>query len=248
MYDKFARIYDQVMRGVDYPGWAEYVLNLAVKYGFDSSRLCDLACGTGSLALRLAAKGSEVLGIDRSATMLEEARRKARQAGASRLRWLEADMTDFHLAERFPLITCLYDSVNYLLSEEAVGRCFERAGEHLEPAGGFIFDITTEYNIVANFADYTFAENFEDFSYIWENKYNILSKVITSDVTLFQKRGDRFHKFVETHRQKIYPVDRIERLVRQAGFELLGTFDGFTLNAPGPKVERVHFVCRLQKE
>lgn len=248
MYDKFARIYDQVMRGVDYPGWAEYILNLAAKYGFDSSRLCDLACGTGSLALRLAAKGSEVLGIDRSTTMLEEARRKARQAGASRLRWLEADITDFHLAERFPLITCLYDSVNYLLSEEAVGRCFERVREHLEPAGGFIFDITTEYNIVANFADYTFAENFEDFSYIWENKYNVLSKVITSDVTLFEKKGDRFHKSVETHRQKIYPVDRIERQVRQTGFELLGAFDGFTLNAPGPKVERIHFVCRLQKE
>ncbi len=244
MYDKFARIYDRVMRGVDYPTWAEYILNLAAKFGFNSRRLCDLACGSGTLALLLAAKGCQVVGVDRSSTMLREAERKARRAKASGLCWKEADMTDFQLGERFELVTCLYDSLNYLLSEQDVARCLEQVREHLEPSGGFIFDITTEYNIVANFADYTFAENFDDFSYIWENKYNVLEKIIVSDVTIFQKEGDRFYKFVETHRQRIYPTDTVEELVRQAGFEILGTFDGFTLNAPGPKVERVHFVCK----
>jgi len=47
-------IYDRVMRGVDYDTWAEYLLNLAVQYEFDHSSLCDLACGTGSMALVLA--------------------------------------------------------------------------------------------------------------------------------------------------------------------------------------------------
>lgn len=244
MYDRFARIYDQVMRGVDYPAWSEYVLNLATKFGFDSRHLCDLACGSGSLALLLAKRGCQVLGVDRSQAMIEEARRKADDAKASGLRWKQADMVDFQLGERFPLMTCLYDSVNYLLSEEDIARCFERVREHLLHGGGFIFDITTEYNIVANFADYTFAENFEDFSYIWENRYNVVDKIISSDVTIFQKEGDRFFKHVETHRQKIYPTDKILALARKGGFGVLGLFDGFTLNTPGPKVERVHFVCK----
>ena len=105
-------------------------------------------------------------------------------------------------------------------------------------------DVTTEYYILVNFADYTFAEIFDDFSYIWENKYDIRTKVIVSDVTIFHKDGDRFFEHVETHRQKMYPTSRIKSLVKKAGFEILGAFDGFTLGAPGPKVERVHFVCR----
>jgi len=244
MYERFATIYDRVMRGVDYDTWAEYLLNLAVQYEFDHSRLCDLACGTGSLALVLAEKGCQVLGVDLSAPMLEQARVKSKDYPEGTLRWKQGNLTEFKLGESFPLITCLYDSLNYLLSEAAVEACLKRVWGHLRPGGGFIFDVTTEYNIIANFADYTFAENLEDCSYIWENQYDIAKKVISSDVTLFYRDGDRFFKEVETHRQKIYPTQQIESMACAAGFEVLAAYDGFTLNPPGPKAERVHFVCR----
>lgn len=244
MYERFATIYDRVMRGVDYDTWAEYLLNLAVKFGFDYSRLCDLACGTGSLALVLAEKGCHVLGVDRSVPMLEQARIKSKACSEGALRWMEGDLTGFELGESFSLITCLYDSLNYLLSEEAVEACLKHVFRHLHPGGGFVFDVTTEYNIIANFADYTFAENLEDSSYIWENKYDIAQKIISSDVTLFYRDGDRFFKEVETHRQKIYPTPRIDSMARAAGFDVLAAYDGFTFNPPGPKAERVHFVCR----
>jgi ubiquinone/menaquinone biosynthesis C-methylase UbiE len=244
MYQRFAMIYDRVMRGVDYDTWADYLLNLASKYGFDYSHLCDLACGTGSMAMVLAEKGCRVLGVDLSASMLERAKVKSKDYPEGSLRWREGDLTEFELEESFPLITCLYDSLNYLLSEEAVEACLKRVFRHLRPGGGFIFDVTTEYNIIANFADYTFAENLEDCSYIWENQYDLLNKIISSDVTLFYRDGDRFFKDVETHRQKIYSTPQIERMARAAGFEVLAAYDGITLNPPGPKSERVHFVCR----
>jgi len=243
-YDRFALIYDQVMRGVDYPLWVDHILNLARKFEFDSSRVCDLACGTGSLALLLAEKGCEVLGVDRSPTMIEEAKEKAQAAACSSVQWRQADITAFECEQKFSLVTCLYDSVNYLLKREDVAACFERARRLLEPGGGFIFDVTTEYNILVNFADYTFAENFADFSYIWENAYDINSKIITSEVTIFQKNGEQFFRFAETHRQKIYSTKVLEALIRKAGFEILGAFEGFTLNSPGPKAERIHYVCK----
>ena len=247
MYEKFALIYDRVMRGVDYPTWAEYVLNLAQKYGFDTAEICDLACGTGSLAFQLVQSGCKVFGVDGSEMMLAEARRKAEKEGVERIQWQQGDLRDFDLGRRFLLITCLYDSINYLLTKQDVLSCFRSVFRHLEPGGGFIFDITTEYNIISNFAEYTFAENFEDFSYIWENRYNIASKIISSDVTMFRKQGDQFSKATETHRQKIFPTAEIEKLARKAGFEVLGAFDGFTFNEPGSKVERIHFACRKKK-
>jgi ubiquinone/menaquinone biosynthesis C-methylase UbiE len=244
MYGKFARIYDKVMRGVDYPTWADYVMNLSARFGFESSRICDLACGTGSLALELADRGCEVTGVDGSADMLAQARVKAEVAGHEDIVFEQGDLRSFNLEKKFPLVTCLYDSVNYLTSEEDVQSCFRQACGHVLPGGGFIFDITTEFNIIANFADYTFAENFDDFSYIWENRYDLVNKLIVSDVTIFHKDEDRFYKVTETHRQKIYSTGRMEELAKEAGFEILGAFDGFTLDSPGPRVERVHFVCR----
>lgn len=244
MYEEFALIYDRVMRGVDYPAWAEYVLNLARKFEFDAARICDLACGTGTLALLLERQGSKVLGIDRSKWMLEQAREKAENQGADSIEWRQGDISNFDLGEKFPLITCLYDSVNYLLSEDEVLSCFQSAARHLEPGGGFIFDVTTEYNIIVNFADYTFAENLDECSYIWENRYNLKKKIIDSEVTIFRKNGDKYYRHKEVHRQRVYPTRQIEQWLDQAGFEVLGAFDGFTLNEPGQKVERIHFVCR----
>jgi demethylmenaquinone methyltransferase/2-methoxy-6-polyprenyl-1,4-benzoquinol methylase len=45
------------------------------------ARVLDIGCGTGALALRAAARGARVKGIDVSAGMLEVAARRAREAG-----------------------------------------------------------------------------------------------------------------------------------------------------------------------
>ncbi len=47
----------------------------------EPARVLDLGCGTGSLAVLLAAAGHEVSGVDRSARMLDVARAKAAAAG-----------------------------------------------------------------------------------------------------------------------------------------------------------------------
>ena len=46
-----------------------------------ASRILDLGCGTGEDALRLAARGASVLGIDAAAAMVAAASEKARRAG-----------------------------------------------------------------------------------------------------------------------------------------------------------------------
>jgi SAM-dependent methyltransferase len=52
-------------------------------------RALDVACGAGRNALHLAAAGYEVDAIDISSVALEHARR---QAGGTRVRWIEADL------------------------------------------------------------------------------------------------------------------------------------------------------------
>ncbi|MGC9326708.1 MAG: class I SAM-dependent DNA methyltransferase, partial [Candidatus Hinthialibacter sp.] len=182
VYSAFAEIYDQVMRDVDYGSWARHILRLAQKFDIPTQKILELACGTGGHALQLARMGCDVVGVDRSSTMLRIAREK-RDKAELHLDLRQGEMDSFSplgLDRDFDLATCLYDSLNYILEEEKIECCFREVYAHLRMGGGFIFDVTTEYNLLQNFSGYTFAENFENASYIWENDYDILSKICSS--------------------------------------------------------------------
>lgn len=60
------------------------------------SRALDLACGTGDLAQRLAARGASVTGLDVTPAMLLLARAKPAGSG---IRWVAGDMTALPLAD-----------------------------------------------------------------------------------------------------------------------------------------------------
>lgn len=164
VYSAFAEIYDQVMRDVDYGSWARHILRLAQKFDIPTQKILELACGTGGHALQLARMGCDVVGVDRSSTMLRIAREK-RDKAELHLDLRQGEMDSFSplgLDRDFDLATCLYDSLNYILKEELIERCFREVYAHLRLGGGFIFDVTTEYNLLQNFSGYTFAENFEN--------------------------------------------------------------------------------------
>lgn len=49
----------------------------------EGKRVLEIACGTGRFTAMLAARGADIVGLDISAAMLQEARQKARSAGVS---------------------------------------------------------------------------------------------------------------------------------------------------------------------
>lgn len=249
VYSAFAEIYDLVMRDVDYDSWSRHILELAGRYRINVRKILELACGTGSMALRLAAQGYQVTGLDRSEEMLRWARAKCAAAGLE-ITFRQGEMEAFSrlpLERDFDLVICLYDSMNYLLTEEDLQRCFQEVNRHLRPAGGFIFDVTTEYNLLHNFAGFTFAENFEEASYIWENEYNLTQKICDSKVTIFLQRHGRFQKHIEVHSQRVYSTHLLSDLLRKTGFEVLGLYHNLTLKSVQDECERIHFVCRKVK-
>ena len=86
MYDDFAGVYDTLMDDYDYDAWSEHYLSLIRDaLGELPARMAECACGTGSLTVRFARKGVNVVGVDLSAAMLRRAEEKARH-GVWRLR------------------------------------------------------------------------------------------------------------------------------------------------------------------
>lgn len=246
MYTTFARCYDIVMRDVDYRGWAKYVLDICKRFQFDHSSLLNLACGTGNLEMVLKNNVPDIVSVDIAGEMVERAREKFRKSNLS-IPVHESSLQTFTADRTFGVVLCLYDSLNYLTEEAELLKAFRNVRRHLGVGGGFIFDVTTEYNIIKHFAQYTFAETFEDFAYIWENDYAIVDKLAVSDFTFFIKNGKNYQRKEERHVQKLYPNARIRELLEKAGLEYLDMYSGMTFLPPARTTERVHFVARRAK-
>jgi ubiquinone/menaquinone biosynthesis C-methylase UbiE len=68
-------------------------------------RVLDVGCGVGRWSRRLAARGAQVVGVDLSSTMVDEASRRTAAAGlSSSCRFTEGDVTQLSLGERFDSI------------------------------------------------------------------------------------------------------------------------------------------------
>jgi len=119
--------------GVDVHGEASYVESLGVR------RVLDAGCGTGRVAIELARRGLEVVGVDLDACMLERARAKAPS-----IEWIEADLADVDLGRRFEAIV-LAGNVMVFLAPGSEGRVVANLARHLEPGGLLVagFSLTT---------------------------------------------------------------------------------------------------------
>lgn len=78
------------------PGYGEAAIQYLVdRFELDgSSRVLDLGCGTGQIALPLAAHAGEVVGMDPNEDMLEFARRRAAEAGRENVEWVVGSDAD----------------------------------------------------------------------------------------------------------------------------------------------------------
>jgi ubiquinone/menaquinone biosynthesis C-methylase UbiE len=265
-YEKFAYAYDQMMANVDYVRWTNYIDAIFRQCECLPRKILDLACGTGALTTLLARHNYEVWGIDRAEGMLAVARQKAEQQGL-KIQFRQGDMLDFNLNQRFDAVLCTYDSINYALNEEELFSVFKCVSDHLGPSGLFIFDVTTERNITQHFhsqtfaenkEDYsyiwrnitqhfhsqTFAENKEDYSYIWKNIYSYRDKTCHTALTFFIREGEFFRRFEEVHVQKMFEVSIVKKILNDTGYKMLSAYDMYTFNRWNRHSDRINFTAR----
>ena len=127
-----ARLYDALSPVEEDQLW---LVELA---GSDPIRVLDFGCGTGRLALLLAERGHEVVGVDPAAAMLELAR--ARDVDG-RVRWLEDDARNVVLGDlRFDLIVMTGNVFQVFLTDDDARAVLATAHRHLAPGGRLTFE------------------------------------------------------------------------------------------------------------
>jgi SAM-dependent methyltransferase len=133
--DRIADVYDEW-----YPGGTDAVADVvtALCRLAGSGPVLELGCGTGRLAVPLAATGLEVVGLDASPAMLDRLRAKA----APNVSAVLADMAAFDLpgGQRFSLAFVAFNSLFNLADAGAIASCFASVARHLLPGGRFALE------------------------------------------------------------------------------------------------------------
>ena len=109
------------------------VTTLVAEVGLDgSSRLLDVGCGPGVLAIAFAGHVAEAIGLDPDAEMLAEGARRAVHGGIANIRWVQALAEDIPALDlgRFKLVT--FGQSFHWTDRERVA---EAVYEILEPGG-----------------------------------------------------------------------------------------------------------------
>ena len=240
-YSSFAQVYDLFMDNVPYEEWSQRITDLLKEYGIEDGLLLDLGCGTGKLTRIMEEKGFDMIGVDNSFEMLDIARETSKES----ILYLLQDMREFELYGTVRAVYSACDSVNYILEEEDLRSVFSLVNNYLDPKGIFIFDINTKYKYEELLAENTIAETREEGSFIWDNFYDTEDEINEYDLTLYIKDEDaRFVRFQETHYQRCYTVDTIQRLLKEAGMEFVAAFDEYSNNPVHSESERILIVAR----
>ena len=138
VYGDFSRYYDMLGWNIFARVCAERLTAFFKLRGQKPETVLNLACGTGELEKLLGKTGIRFTGVDASAGMLREARKKC-----PGVKFVRADAAEVRLKKKFDMVLLLFDSANHMYSLSHLVRVFKNARRHLKKDGYFIFDINT---------------------------------------------------------------------------------------------------------
>lgn len=110
---------------------------------FEPSCVLDAGCGTGRVAIELAARGIDVLGVDLDPVMLGQARAKAPD-----LEWIEADLRGVDLGRAFDVVAMAGNVMIFVRSGTEAAVVANMAA-HVRPGGVLVagFQLGRGYDV-----------------------------------------------------------------------------------------------------
>lgn len=135
MFTKSARFYDAIYSWKDYQADADKLHAYITQHKqTDGNTLLDVACGTGGHFPYLR-EHYMLTGLDLDDKMLAVARDRFPDVTLH-----QASMVDFDLGQTFDVATCLFSSIGYVVTVEALNQTIETLCRHTKPGGVVIVE------------------------------------------------------------------------------------------------------------
>ncbi|MBI4013074.1 MAG: class I SAM-dependent methyltransferase [Candidatus Rokubacteria bacterium] len=205
-------------------------------------RVLDIACGTGPHALRLAARGYHVTGIDTSPASLAYLAARARQRRLD-VALETQDMADFRVPVAMDAALCLQNSQSYLLTNAEILRHFHSVARAVRPGGLYVFDRYVLSSWRGPIRRWSWAKRRGGLKV--RASFSVLHHVdpvaqtyeerLTFDAA--QDGDSTIHR--QVHRARLVFPQELRALAALAGgFEFVGWFSNFRLDRPLERARR----------
>ncbi|HXJ33164.1 MAG TPA: class I SAM-dependent methyltransferase [Candidatus Eisenbacteria bacterium] len=237
-YDAFAPHFDAWQRsfGCAYDDLIlPRIVDVLGRHAPAARRIADLGIGTGDLAIALARRGYDLVGVDVAPAMLAVARAKAARAGV-RLTLVEQDLRALRLEPPADVVLCVYTVVNQLTADGDLDRALASIHRSLVPHGLLVFEL----NLAASYERYWSGEETVDVGdavVVRTHRRREGSAVIEADVSIRRRSCGGWDEVRDHIAQRPYGDDEVEAALVRGGFDRVACerYDPFDENAQPTK-------------
>jgi len=211
IYEQFAFRYDEIYGDKFYHDYAVFIKKIIKKNNIKNVRILDIACGTGKLIKEFTKEYIEIdkiEGLDSSREMIKIA--KSRNKG---IKFYNQNLINFYTEKKYNIITCTFDSINYITSKENLDKVFKNIANHLDSNGLFIFDFNTIYKKVKEIIT---KDNVTYINAIKGKYWNIKIRM-----------KERNNIYKEQHRERLYSLREIKSVLVKNRFEITELYSNF---------------------
>lgn len=230
---RHAQLYDLFYRDKNYVAEAAFVHGCIRRFlDLPGRHLVDLACGTGRHAVAFHRLGYAVTGVDHSESMLEVARENARREEAA-VSFRHGDLRDLGpLGGPWDVATCLFDSIGYVRTNEALEAVFQGIREAVQLGGLLILEYWHAGAMLRSY-DPVRVRRWEDPTgavlRISETSLDCAHQTATVKYNVYEHRADgTYTHFEESQSNRFFLVQEMHLWLSANGFIPLACFDGFT--------------------
>lgn len=199
----------------------------------------DLCCGTGSLLRLVDENGFAATGVDISR---HQVRHACQNVPGARL--LVQDILQISLPHEFDVVTCMFDSLNYLTTKQDLLQAFRKAKRHLARGGIFAFDMNTFEGLQDHWCR-TSTTHERDLTLIVESSFDPKRALGRCLITGFVRDGKLYRRFQEEHVERGYHAGEVEDLLQSAGFSFR-KYDGHKFTRPKKRAPRLLYICKTK--
>jgi SAM-dependent methyltransferase len=249
-YTKFAQPYAATSEAYFSERMSELVLSLLPTYNSNPRSMADLACGVGDACIFFKRQGFQVRGVDISSSMLDVAKLKAAKLGYA-IDFAQQDMREFSCPTKVGLVTCMYDSLNFMPGPEERLAVFKKVFDSLDNKGLFIFDIYTIFGLSSAWGNQVeIHTNTPDHFVTTKTNWNPETYVGAKHFYGFSRNiAGVWERWEEEHTISAFPLDEMVHALRKAGFGRVDLYgiDNFRLSEVSDSIGRALVVAQAER-
>ncbi len=230
---RHAELYDLFYADKPYEAEAAFVADCLHEYSVGpTTRLLEIACGTGTHALQLEKRGYQIVATDYSKDMLERAKQKAAAAN-SQVEFQLQDMTQLELTGApFDAAYCLFDAIGYVGTNEALEKVFRGVHKHLRPDGLFVFEFWHAAAMLRHYDPVRVRRWQQDDSLILrlsETTLDYARQLSSVRYSIYELNNDgTYSSLTETQVNRYFLAQEMAAWLTSNGFAPVKWFAGFT--------------------